>query len=173
MPKLLVSLPDGTSASHDLTESTITVGRVSDNALQIDDVSVSSHHAQLTLGDDGDYILQDLGSTNGSWVNTTEAHSGEEHRLQDGDRIRFGKIDATYASENPAEARPMPQSEGVAVVAASSSKRPADFANASPFQTKKKKKDPAGMAIIALCIVAVLAFGGAVAYSLTLKSPFQ
>jgi len=173
MPKLLVSLPNGTSASHDLTESTITIGRVSDNTLQIEDVSVSSHHAQLTLGDAGDYILQDIGSTNGTWIGVKEAKEGEDHPLQDGDKLRFGNIDATYASENPAEARPMPETEGVAVVAASASKRPADFANASPFQTKKKKKDPAGLGIIALCIVAVLAFGGAVAYSLTLKSPFQ
>jgi len=173
MPKILVSLHEGSPASHDLTESTITIGRVSDNTLQIDDVSVSSHHAQLTLGDAGDYVLQDLGSTNGTWVNSKEASQGEDHPLQDGDKLRFGKIDASYVSENPAEARPMPETEGVAVVAASASKRPADFANASPFQTKKKKKDPAGLGIMVGFIVVILAFGGAVAYSLTLKSPFQ
>jgi pSer/pThr/pTyr-binding forkhead associated (FHA) protein len=173
MPKILVSLPDGTSVTHDLNESTVTIGRISENILQIDDVSVSSRHAQLTLGDDGDYVLQDLGSTNGSWVNAKEAHEGEDHRLQNGDKLRFGKVDAVYDSENPAEARPMPEAEGVAVVAASASKRPADFANASPFQTKKKKKDPAGLGILLGSIVALLAFGGVVAYSLTLKSPFQ
>jgi pSer/pThr/pTyr-binding forkhead associated (FHA) protein len=173
MPKILVSLPDGSPASHDLTESTITIGRISDNVLQIDDVSVSSHHAQLTLGDDGDYVLQDLGSTNGTWVEGKEAKEGEDHALQDGDKLRFGNIEASYVSENPAEARPMPEAEGVAVVAASASKRPADFANASPFQTKKKKKDPMGLGILVLCIVSLLAFGGALAYSLTLKSPFQ
>jgi len=172
MPKILVSLPGGSSASHDLTESTITIGRVSDNTLQIEDVSVSSHHAQLTLGDDGDYVLQDLGSTNGTWVNAKEAKEGEDHPLQDGDKLQFGNVNASYLSENPAEARPMPEAEGVAVVAASASKRPADFANASPFQTKKKKKDPIGLSILVFCIVALLGFGGAVAYSLTLKSPF-
>jgi pSer/pThr/pTyr-binding forkhead associated (FHA) protein len=173
MPKILVSLPDGISVTHDLNESTITLGRISENTLQIEDVSVSSRHAQLTLGDNGDYVLQDLGSTNGTWVNSKEAHEGQDHLLQDGDKLRFGNIDASYVSENPADARPMPESEGVAVVAASSSKRPADFANASPFQTRKKKRDPIGIAIIAFAIVALLAFGGAVAYSLTLKSPFQ
>jgi pSer/pThr/pTyr-binding forkhead associated (FHA) protein len=172
MPKILVSLPDGSTVTHDLNESTITVGRISENTLQIEDVSVSSRHAQLTLADGGDYVIQDLGSTNGTWINSKEAHQGEDHALQDGDKIRFGNIDASYASENPADARPMPESEGVAVVAASSSKRPADFANASPFQTKKKKKDPAGIGIMVFCILALLAFGGAVAYSLNLKSPF-
>jgi pSer/pThr/pTyr-binding forkhead associated (FHA) protein len=173
MPKIMVSLPDGTTASHDLTEITITVGRISDNMLQIDDVSVSSHHAQLTLGDAGDYVLQDLGSTNGTWVNTAEAHQGVDHALQDGDKLRFGKIDASYLSENPAEARPMPESGGTGVVLASASKRPADFANASPFQTKREKKDPVGLSIIIGSIVAMLAYGGAVAMALSLKSPFN
>lgn len=173
MPKIIVSLPDGSSVSHDLTENPITLGRISENVLQIEDVSVSSRHAQLTLGDGGDYILQDIGSTNGTWINGKEAHEGEEHKLQDGDKLRFGNIEAGYVSENPAEARPMPEAEGVAVVAASSSKRPADFANASPFQTKKKKSDPAGVGILIFSIVALLAFGGAVAAGLALKSPFE
>ena len=173
MPKILVSLPDGSSVTHDLNESTITIGRISENILQIEDVSVSSRHAELTLADNGDYILKDIGSTNGTWINLKEAHEGEEHPLQDGDKLRFGNIEAGYVSENPADARPMPEAEGVAVVAASSSKRPADFANASPFQTKKKKKDPAGLGIMILCIVSLLAFGGAVAMALNLKSPFQ
>ena len=173
MPHIQVSLPDGTTFTHELTESTVTVGRTSDNVMHIDDVSVSSHHAQLTLGDSGDYVLEDLGSTNGTWVNTTEAHQGESHPLQDGDKIRFGKIDASYASENPAEARPMPQSEGTGVVLGSASKRPADFSNASPFQTKRKKKDPAGLAVMITAIVALVAFLGAVGMAFTIKSPFQ
>ena len=173
MPKIQVSLPDGSSLSHELTESTVTIGRISDNAFQIDDVSVSSHHAELTLGDNGDYVLKDIGSTNGTWVNSKEAHEGESYTLQDGDKLRFGKIDASYVSENPAEARPMPESEAMGAVLASASKRPADFSNASPFQTKKKKKDNTGVALFVFSIVALLALGGALAMGLALKSPIQ
>jgi pSer/pThr/pTyr-binding forkhead associated (FHA) protein len=167
MPKLQISLPDSGLITHELTEDTITIGRISDNMIQIDDCSVSSHHAELVRSGDG-YILRDLGSTNGTRVNGV-AHS--EGPLGDGDMVTFGNIEATYTVENPAAAQPMPAEEAVALRAAETSVRPANFANASPFETKKKKKDPAGTAIIALAIVAMLAFAVAVASIFSLKSP--
>ena len=170
MPKILISLPDG-SKSHDLHEATITLGRVSDNTLQIEDPSVSSYHAQLTVGEGGDYVLRDLGSTNGTLLNGKEIAEGEDHRLQDGDKVVFGNIETDYVSENPADARPLPQTEEVAAVVADTSARPSDFANASPFQKKKKKRDTVGMAIILAAVVAALAFGGALALIYTIKSP--
>jgi len=171
MPKLLVSLPESGNVGHDLTEAVISIGRVPDNTLQIEDISVSSRHAQLTLGDDGDYILRDLGSTNGTELNGREIAAEEDHKLQDGDKLVFGKVAASYASENAADARPLPETEEVAAVVAATSKRPADFANASPFQTKKKKKDPAGVAIIVAAVVAVLAFGAVVAFIYQIQPP--
>src|SRR5712675_156424 len=105
MPKFLVTLPDGTTATHELAEATITVGRLADNALQIEDASVSSHHAELTLGEGGDYVLTDIGSTNGTILNGKEMTENEGQRLQAGDKVTFGNIETSYESENPAEAR--------------------------------------------------------------------
>ena len=153
MPKLQVSLPDGDN-SYDLTDDTITIGRLPDNTIQIDDASVSSHHAQLTRAD-GDYVLTDLDSTNGTRVNG-KAHT--EGRLQDGDAVRFGNIETVYVSENPADAQPMPVETGVALQPAEESVRPANFANASPFQSKKKKEDPIAAGIYAFTGLAFLAF---------------
>jgi pSer/pThr/pTyr-binding forkhead associated (FHA) protein len=170
MPKLQVSLPDGSETTHDLTEQVITVGRVSDNTLQIEDISVSSHHAELTLKGE-DYVLRDLGSTNGTRLNGKDAVEEQDYPLQDGDIISFGKVPAVYASENPAEARPMPQETEVAAVAAEASVRPSDFANASPFQKRAKKKDPIAMGILSLAGLAILAFCGAVAMIFSIKSP--
>jgi pSer/pThr/pTyr-binding forkhead associated (FHA) protein len=138
MPKLLVSLPETGNVTHELTDTEITVGRLSENTLQIEDISVSSRHATLTLGEGGDYVLRDIGSTNGTELNGKEITREEDYKLQDGDKVVFGKIEASYVSENPAEAREMPQAEEVTAVVASSSKRPADFANASPFQKMKQ-----------------------------------
>ena len=167
MPKLKISLPDGITAAHDLTENSITLGRVADNAIQIDDASVSSHHAEFTR--DGDeYSLKDLDSTNGTRLNGI-SHS--EGRLKDGDQLTFGNIETIYESENPADAQPMPEEAAVALNPASQSVKPSNFSNASPFQTKKKKKDPAAVAIIAFAVVAMVAFGAAVASVLSLKSP--
>jgi pSer/pThr/pTyr-binding forkhead associated (FHA) protein len=171
MPKLLVSLPETGNVSHDLTEALISIGRVPDNVLQIEDISVSSRHAELTLGDDGDYILRDIGSTNGTELNGKPIAPDEDHKLQDGDKLVFGKVDASYVSENPAEARPLPEAEEVSAVVAATSKRPADFANASPFQKKKTKKDTVGLVLVILAVVAILAFGGVVAFVYGIQAP--
>src|SRR5210317_1271724 len=46
----------------------ITVGRSHDNAIQLNDPSVSSHHCQFQRNGDS-YTVTDLDSTNGSFVN--------------------------------------------------------------------------------------------------------
>ena len=51
MLKLSIFL-ENSRATHELTEERITIGRASDNMLQIDDPSVSGRHAQLLLIDE-------------------------------------------------------------------------------------------------------------------------
>jgi predicted component of type VI protein secretion system len=170
MPKLQITLADGTDLSQELSEDVITIGRVADNTIEIDDASVSSHHAQLSL-QGNEYILKDLGSTNGTRLNGTNIAPEEEHRLQDGDRIRFGSIETTYLSEIAAQPRAMPEEIEPAAVAAESSVRPANFENASPFLTKKKKRNPIAAGIIAFAIFAMLVFSGAVLTVLAIRPP--
>jgi pSer/pThr/pTyr-binding forkhead associated (FHA) protein len=157
MPKFQIFLPDGGGeTTHDLTEETITIGRRSDNKIIIEHISVSSHHAQLTLSG-GDYHLKDLNSTNGTFLN---GKTVMEAQLHGGDKVRFGKIEAVYHSEfqNSGDKLELPAAEVVALTPASSSARPADFSNASPFRVKRKKVDKAGRAVMALAILAILAF---------------
>src|SRR5436190_20756905 len=98
MPNLLVTLPDGSEVTHELAEEIITLGRVEDNMIQIDDASVSSHHAELSLRGD-EYILKDIGSTNGTRVNGAPAEPDAEIVLKPGDRITFGNIPVRYRTE--------------------------------------------------------------------------
>jgi hypothetical protein len=49
--------------------------------------------------------------------------------------------------------------------------RPADFANASPFQTRKTKKDPPRTAVFAAVAVAVLAFFASMIALALMKAP--
>lgn len=171
MPTLVVSLPDGSEVTHELTDDVVTVGRLSDNTVQIEDASVSSHHAELMLRDT-DYILKDLGSTNGTRLNGQQVPPEEEHQLQPGDQVRFGHIITVYAPVSDTEPQPMPfEAEQPVAVPAASSSKPADFSNASPFQTKKKKKDPAGAAMMGLAALAILVFLGAVAMIFQMSSP--
>jgi hypothetical protein len=67
----------------------------------------------------------------------------------------------------------LPEQSTTAVEVAESSARPEDFANASPFKTKSKKKDPVSVAILTFTGVAVLAFLGAVFMILQLHAPMQ
>jgi pSer/pThr/pTyr-binding forkhead associated (FHA) protein len=170
MPKLQIILPDGADISQELTEDVVTIGRVADNTIEIDDASVSSHHAQLSV-QGNDYILKDLGSTNGTRLNGKNIAPEEEHRLQDGDHIRFGSIEASYVSETVAQPRAMPEEVEPAAVAAESSVRPANFENASPFLTKQKKKDPVALALTLFAIFAMLVFAGAVMTILGITAP--
>jgi len=167
MSKLIVTLPDGADAPHELTEEVVTVGRLSDNVIQIEDPSVSSHHAEITFSR-GHYVLRDLGSTNGTRVNGESFTQGSIH---DGDSIRFGKIEARYVSDNPDDARPLPEKEAVAAAVAENSSRPQDFTNASPFKSKAKKKDPIATGILVFACVAVLVFIGAVVSIFQLQPP--
>jgi diguanylate cyclase (GGDEF)-like protein len=66
----------------------IFIGRTPDNALVLDDGSVSRRHASLLYGDDG-WTLRDLGSTNGTFVNGVRVR---EALLRDGDRVRVGGV---------------------------------------------------------------------------------
>ncbi|MGB8355297.1 MAG: FHA domain-containing protein [Chthoniobacteraceae bacterium] len=170
MPKLQVFLPDGGGeVSHDLTGDTITIGRLSDNTIQIDNISVSSHHAELTLSG-GDYHLKDMNSTNGTFLNGKPL---TEALLSAGAKVRFGNIETIYQSDihAPSEKRELPAPEIAPVVPASMSARPRDFSNAAPFKIKKEKKSGAGSAIVAVAVLSILACGGAIAYILMMQPP--
>jgi pSer/pThr/pTyr-binding forkhead associated (FHA) protein len=157
MPKLQITLPDGSQLDHELTEETVTVGRAADNTFEIEAAGLSSHHARIARGGDG-YVLQDLGSTNGTRVNGAQCEAEVEYPLNAGDRIVFGSLNAVFDPDNAAEdaQQELPKDDHVAKVAKSSTK-PSNFMNASPFQKSSEKKDPVGMAIYAFSGVAMLA----------------
>lgn len=74
--------PKGTPLNGEL----LTIGRWPDNDIVLPDRMVSRHHAHIHR--EGDcYVLEDLGSTNGTFVNG--ARLGSRHRLDDGDRIQI------------------------------------------------------------------------------------
>jgi len=155
--KILLS-PDS-PITHELTEEKITVGRLADNTLHIEDDSVSSRHAELIQKGEA-YLLRDLGSTNGTFVNGSQIH---ETLLVSGDMIRFGKIDAMYGTDTAGKGdQPLPDATEVRGEAGASSVRPVDFANSSPFPKEVKKGDPVAALAIALAILGGLAFAGSI-----------
>jgi hypothetical protein len=51
----------------ELGDAPITLGRASDNTIVLADEYASGHHARF-VGQDGEWYVEDLGSTNGTWV---------------------------------------------------------------------------------------------------------
>jgi hypothetical protein len=67
----------------------ITIGRASSCTIMIpDDTFVSQLHARLYRAPDGAVVVEDLGSTNGSYVNG--GRIGAPQRLDKGDRLQIG-----------------------------------------------------------------------------------
>ena len=77
----------GTGFSLKLQQETITIGRGSENAVQIGDPKASRVHAEIHFIN-GNYLLKDLGSSNGTW-----SHDGsiDTLDLQDGSTFRIGR----------------------------------------------------------------------------------
>jgi len=70
-----------------LDKNTITVGRERSNDITIVDAELSRYHARLTLSESG-YIIEDLGSTNGTFVNGKRI--AQPTMLNAGDVVRMG-----------------------------------------------------------------------------------
>jgi pSer/pThr/pTyr-binding forkhead associated (FHA) protein len=79
-----------------LDKEVMTIGRKDDNDICIENLAVSGHHAKLlTLFDDS--FLEDLNSTNGTYVN---GHAISKHPLKHGDVIVIGKHELRYINKS-------------------------------------------------------------------------
>ena len=97
-PSWQLSINQGPNAgsTYPLRGRVITIGRSPDNSIVIDDSSVSRHHARLTWQGHA-YALEDLGSSNGTWVNN--ARIKRPVLLNPGDSIGVGQsVSATFGS---------------------------------------------------------------------------
>ena len=75
-----------------LEDFPVTVGKMQSSVqMVIEDVSVSRLHARFRKQGNTIY-LQDLDSTNGTYVNEKQLSAGEERIIKRGDEIQFGKI---------------------------------------------------------------------------------
>ena len=96
-----------------LSTTKVSIGRAPDNTLILNDARVSSHHAEIRP-DGPFYSLVDLGSTNGTFVNDQQVSAQSPHRLQSGDRVRFGDTNYTFDSGGAVQGR-YPTSDGSTV----------------------------------------------------------
>lgn len=168
MNRLRITLPDGQTNTLEIHEDRISIGRLPDNTLQIEDDSVSSHHAEI-VPDGAVCQLIDLGSTNGTFVNGEPAG---EITLVDGDSVRFGQIEGVFSSaEETVGSQPLPDSGRAEVAIGSASGRPAGFVNASPFPKPSEATSTLSYAAVGLAVLGSLAFCAAVYLTMTMSAP--
>lgn len=87
MAKLCLKFEQSVLKEVTLSQGTLTIGRLPDNNLQIDNLAVSGHHAKVYWEQDH-YTVEDLGSLNGTYVNNQRVGKAA---LKDGDQVTIGK----------------------------------------------------------------------------------
>ena len=104
MARLILSLDGQVLAEYNMMKERYTVGRLPDNDVRIDNPTVSGHHS-LVINILNDSFLEDLNSTNGTYVNGKLI---KKHALQNGDVITVGRhqlrfVDSAADSEEQDE----------------------------------------------------------------------
>lgn len=112
MAKLYLKFEQAILKEYALSQGVVTIGRLPDNLIQIDNLAVSGHHAKIYWETDH-YVLEDNNSLNGTFVNGRRVN---KVTLKDGDEVTIGKHvlalkDAWHEDGKtqpiPVEAKPM------------------------------------------------------------------
>ncbi len=80
----IINLKPGGAPAH--------IGRASNCAIRIDDASISRMHCSVTLRSNGDIVIADLGSSNGTSLNNQMLGTNEARSIDTGDTIGVGDI---------------------------------------------------------------------------------
>lgn len=157
--RLTVYFPEDSPTTHEFVGSLLTVGRLGDNDVALDEASVSSRHAEIEVHDDR-AVLRDLGSTNGTFLNGDKV-SGEVP-LNEGAEIFFGNVRSVFmAPAVPASEAPPPEVDRPATpyLSAAGTGRPENFRYLSPVPRAEVPRDTLGMAAWGVAGLAVLFAG--------------
>lgn len=100
MARLILSLDSQVLAEYNMSKERYTVGRLPDNDVRIDNPAVSGHHS-LIINILNDSFLEDLNSTNGTYVNGKLI---KKHALQHGDVITIGHHQLRFSDQQTNDA---------------------------------------------------------------------
>ena len=104
MAKIVVKFDERVLGEY-VVESEVTIGRLPDNTVVIDNPAVSGHHARISIEGD-DYVVEDLRSKNGTYLN-------EQHvlraALRNHDVLLIGKHKLVFDELTDAQQMPVPR----------------------------------------------------------------
>jgi pSer/pThr/pTyr-binding forkhead associated (FHA) protein len=102
MARLILSLDGQVLAEYNMNKERYTVGRLPDNDIRIDNPAVSGHHS-LVINILNDSFLEDLNSTNGTYVNGKLI---KKHALQHGDVVTVGHHQLRFVDTQSLDSEP-------------------------------------------------------------------
>lgn len=108
MPKLMLKFEAAFIREIRLDKPSFTLGRKPDNDIVLDNAAVSGHHCRM-YESGGTWYVEDLNSTNGTFVNGKKTLKAG---LKNGDTVNLVKFSLVYADEaaaQPAAEQPLPQ----------------------------------------------------------------
>lgn len=107
---------DRLDTEYALSEDSVSLGRALENDIVLESSGVSRHQARIAWTG-SEYVLEDLDSANGTWVNGKRL--SKRTRLVDGDSVDFGDVRFTFRAPDPVavtiRARPI-ETTGVVTV---------------------------------------------------------
>src|SRR6266404_222262 len=95
MAKLILKFDQSVLKEVPLSQGVITIGRLPDNVIHVDNLAVSGHHAKIYWEQDK-YIVEDNNSLNGTYLNNRRI---SKSALKDQDAILVGKHTVTFVDE--------------------------------------------------------------------------
>ncbi len=114
MTRITISGEGTPPSERQLKPGTVTIGRKADNDVCLSDATVSGHHAKIVSYFQSSYI-EDLGSTNGTFVNGRRVRM---HTLHAGDVVVIGKFELCFEAAVPLPVPPQaPAAEATIVMA--------------------------------------------------------
>ena len=133
MARLILSLDGQVMAEYNMNKERYTVGRLPDNDIRIDNPAVSGHHS-LVINILNDSFLEDLNSTNGTYVNGKLI---KKHALQHGDVVTVGHHQLRFVDTQSSDTEPDEFEKTMVItpgsaVAAVAAKKAAAMAAAAP-----------------------------------------
>lgn len=163
--KLILQVPGGPRLEFVLDRPVMNLGRAPDNDLVVDHPSISRHHAQLVSA--GDQVtVQDLGSSNGTFVDGVRLGIQVPTRLQTGQKWFFGQVAVQLTPPVlPPEAMPTLVSARPVEQLTTAFPEEEKAAGTLPVEGKDRKRRVGLLAMVAGGVILVLLFvvGGVVA----------
>lgn len=95
-----------------LSDTALRIGRASDAEFQLRDTGISRHHVSMYPDEDGRWWIEDLGSTNGTYINGSRISKAA---LQSGDHIKLGRALIHYQHRGDKQALDQDREETAAI----------------------------------------------------------